>query len=359
VLFDTIYIQNFRNIASLRIQPAPGINVIEGANGQGKTNLLEAIHLSVTLRSFRQHPTRDLIRIGEKEALIATRFDVDGISRDTELHLRGTRRMLKINGEKVRTLDDYFGTMRVVTFTPDDVNVFKEGPGTRRLFFDRMIFNLDPRYGAETLRFEQVLKQRNAALRQDPIDIKLLDVYEQVLADYGARITARRNTFFERFEAPLKEAFGEVFGTNFDVRLAYDGTYADRDALRDALAQQRARDIQRGHTTVGPHRDEIEAFLDDQPFKTYASQGQHRAFVLACKIAEIRLSVEAHASWPILLMDDVSSELDPLRNQHLFAFLDNLQTQVFITTTDHHVLQLPRTQRLWKMNQGDLQAEDA
>lgn len=359
MLFDTIYIQNFRNIESLRIQPASGINVIEGANGQGKTNLLEAIHLSVTLRSFRQHPTRDLIRIGEKEALIATRFDAEGMSRDTELHLRGSRRMLKINGERVRTLDDYFGTMRVVTFTPDDVNVFKEGPGSRRLFFDRMIFNLDPRYGAETLRFEQVLKQRNAALRQDPIDPKLLDVYEQVLADYGSVITQRRMEFFQRFEAPLTEAFGEVFGKEFTVRLDYDSIYGDRDILRNALADQRARDIQRGHTTIGPQRDDIQAFLDDQPFKTYASQGQHRAFVLACKIAEIRLSVDVHQTWPVLLMDDVSSELDPLRNQHLFTFLNTLQTQVFLTTTDHRVLQLPNTQRLWRMNQGQLQAADA
>lgn len=355
MLFDTIYIQNFRNIESLRFTPAAGINVIEGENGQGKTNLLEAIHLSVTLRSFRQHPTRDLIRIGEKEAAIATRFRVDDIARDTELQLRGSRRMMKINGERVRTLDDYFGWMRVVTFTPDDVNVFKEGPGGRRLFFDRMIFNLHADYGAETLRFEQVLKQRNAALRQDPIDAKLLDVYEQVLADYGARVTARRAEFFERFAEPLQHAFEEVFGPELAVRLSYDARYADRDELRDALRENRARDIQRGHTTIGPQRDEILAYLDDQPFKTYASQGQHRAFVLACKIAEIRLSVAAHDSWPVLLMDDVSSELDPLRNAHLFSFLDKLETQVFITTTDHRVLQLPSVQRIWTMRAGQLQ----
>lgn len=355
MLFDTIYIQNFRNIESLRFEPAEGINVIEGQNGQGKTNLLEAIHLSVTLRSFRQHPTRDLIRIGERSAVIATRFNVDGIQRDTELQLRGSRRMLKINGEKVRSLDEYFGMMRVVTFTPDDVNVFKEGPGVRRLFFDRMIFNLDPSYAAEMLRFEQVLKQRNAALRQDPVDTNLLEVYEQVLADYGAKITQRRARFFERFKAPLNEAFAEVFGQDFEVRLQYDDAFSDRALLHETLVQNRSKDLKRGYTTVGPQRDDVHAFLDDHPFKTYASQGQHRAFVLACKIAEIRLSVEEHQSWPVLLMDDVSSELDPLRNTHLFSFLDTLKTQVFLTTTDHRVLQLPATQRRWTMRDGHLE----
>lgn len=355
MLFDTIYIQNFRNIESLRFEPAPGINVIEGENGQGKTNLLEAIHLSVTLRSFRQHPTRDLIRIGERRAVIATRFDVDGIERDTELQLQGSRRMLKINGERVRTLDEYFGMMRVVTFAPDDVSVFKEGPGGRRLFFDRMIFNLDASYAAETLRFEQVLKQRNAALRQEPIDTNLLDVYEKVLADYGAKITQRRASFFERFREPLHEAFAEVFGQEFAVRLDYEDRFKDRDLLHETLREKRSKDLKRGYTTVGPQRDDIHAFLEDQPFKTYASQGQHRAFVLACKIAEIRLSVATHQSWPVLLMDDVSSELDPIRNTHLFSFLDTLKTQVFLTTTDHRVLQLPATQRLWSMRDGHLE----
>lgn len=355
MLFDAIYIQNFRNIESLRFEPAAGINVIEGANGQGKTNLLEAIHLSVTLRSFRNHPTRDLIRIGEKQAVIATRFRVDETTRDTELTLRGSRRNLKINGDRVRTLDDYFGMMRVVTFTPDDVNVFKEGPGGRRLFFDRMIFNLHSVYGAESLRFEQVLKQRNAALRQEPIDTALLDVYEEVLADYGALVTQRRAAFLDTFKAPLTEAFEEVFGDDLSVRLDYDDRFADRDALLEAIRKNRARDIMRGYTTIGPQRDDIEAYLDDQPFKIYASQGQHRAFVLACKIAEIRCNVAQHESWPVLLMDDVSSELDPVRNAHLFSFLDTLKTQVFITTTDHRVLQLPSTQRVWKMTQGHLE----
>lgn len=355
MLFDAIYIQNFRNIESLRFEPAEGINVIEGENGQGKTNLLEAIHLSVTLRSFRNHPTRDLIRIGEKQAAIATRFRVDDTTRDTELILRGSRRKLKINGDNVRTLDDYFGMMRVVTFTPDDVNVFKGGPGGRRLFFDRMIFNLHSQYGAESLRFEQVLKQRNAALRQDPIDTKLLDVYEEVLADYGALVTQRRAAFLASFREPLVNAFAEVFGDELTVRLDYDERFADRDVLREEIRSNRSRDMMRGYTTVGPQRDDIEAFLDDQPFKIYASQGQHRAFVLACKIAEIRCNVAQHDSWPVLLMDDVSSELDPLRNAHLFSFLDTLKNQVFLTTTDHRVLQLPSTQRLWKMTDGHLE----
>lgn len=355
MLFDTIYIRNFRNIEELRFQPSVGLNVIEGENGQGKTSLLEAIHLSVTLRSFRGHPTRDLIRIGEERSVISTRFMRDEITRDAELQLAGSRRTIKLNGDSVRNLDEYFGMMRVVTFTPDDVNVFKGGPADRRLFFDRMIFNLVPEYGAETLRFEQALKQRNALLRQEPLDRTLMDVYEQVLADYGAKVIHRRHSFLDVFAEPLRDAFHEIFGETYDVDLRYEYGCADRDSLLTALRQQRGTDLQRGHTTVGPHRDDFSATLQGVPLKNFASQGQHRALVLACKISEMRQNYEQLGAWPVLLMDDVSSELDPTRNAQLFQFLATLNSQVFLTTTNHAVLQLPPTKTIWSMHAGHLQ----
>lgn len=354
MFFDTIYIRDFRNIHELRFQPSKGLNVIEGQNGQGKTSLLEAMHLSVTLRSFRGHPTRDLIRIGTDRGMISTRFERDGVRRDTELQLAGSRRSIKINGDRVRNLDDYFGMMRLVTFTPDDVNVFKGGPAERRLFFDRMIFNLVPEYGAETMRFEQALKQRNAALRQEPVDLRVLEVYEQVLADYGAKVIQRRNDFMKLFAEPLQRAFHEVFGHAYDIELVYESKFDGRDDLHQALLQQRHVDLQRGHTTVGPHRDDFSATLQGVAFKNFASQGQHRALVLACKITEMRKNYEQLESWPVLLMDDVSSELDPKRNAQLFQFLETLNSQVFLTTTNQDVLQLPPNKKTWTMHQGEL-----
>lgn len=354
--FDALYIRDFRNIEELHLQPALGLNIIEGQNGQGKTSLLEAIHLTATLRSFRGHPTKDLIRIGADRAAIAARFQMDARRRDVELELAGSRRSVKLNGDKVRQLDAYFGTIHVVTFTPDDVNVFKSAPDDRRRFFDRMIFNLVPSYGAETLRYEQALKQRNAALRQDPVDSRLLDVYDEAVATLGGVILQRRRAFLAAFQEPLQEAFSEVFGEGHIATLLYDSPLEDGASFLRTLQLQRSRDIQRGFTTTGPHRDDFSALLDGVGFKNYASQGQHRSLVLACKITEMRQNRHRLGSWPVLLMDDVSSELDPIRNQQLFAFLETLQSQVFLTTTNHRVLNLPQQPTLWRMHAGALEA---
>lgn len=355
MFFKAIYLQNFRNIEELHMEPSTGLNVIEGQNGQGKTNLLEAIHLSVTLRSFRGHPIRALIRRDEERALIATRSSYDGVERDTELQLAGSRRSIKINGDRVRNLDDYFGAMRLVTFTPDDVGVFKGGPAERRLFFDRMIFNLVPEFGSEAMRYEQALKQRNAALRQERLDMKVLEVYEHVLADYGAKILGRRMRFMEGFQDPLVDAFHEVFGPSFDVAMSYEASASDRDELLQKIVSARANDIQRGYTTVGPHRDDFDATLQGAPIRNFGSQGQHRALVLACKITEMRQNYEQCGAWPVLLMDDVSSELDTTRNAQLFHFLASLNSQVFLTTTDASILQLPDARSRWIMREGRLQ----
>lgn len=356
--FEALYIRNFRNIAELHLQPAFGLNIIEGHNGQGKTSLLEAIHLTATLRSFRGHPTKDLIRIGEERAAISTRFVIDERRRDVELELAGSRRSVKVNGDKIRQLEDYFGTIHVVTFTPDDVSVFKGSPDDRRRFFDRMVFNLVPAFGGEALRYEQALKQRNAALRQEPIDPRLLDVYDEAVAELGGAILARRRAFLADFATPLRDAFTEVFGEGHIATLSYESELADGPDFLLTLRRNRHRDIQRGYTTTGPHRDDFSACLDDVGFKNYASQGQHRALVLACKITEMRQNRDRLGSWPVLLMDDVSSELDPIRNQQLFGFLDTLQSQVFLTTTNHRVLNLPQAPTLWRMHGGELEAMD-
>ncbi len=357
MFFEAIYLQNFRNIEALRFEPARGLNIIEGKNGQGKTNLLEAIHLLVTLRSFRQHPMRDLIQIGQEQCGITARFVTDDVKRDIALQLQGSRRLLTVNGNKVQRLQEYFGTMRVVTFTPDDVSVFKDSPAARRMFFDRMIFNLYPAYASEFSQFEKALKQRNSVLKAQNKDENMHQVLEALVAKHGAVIAQRRAAFVEGFLPHLQHTFDEIFGGQISSTLAYDAQYSDETFLMQSLKEHRKRDLLKGYTSVGPQRDDFDAMLDGQLFKSYASQGQHRAFVLACKIAEIRCNVETSGLWPILLMDDVSSELDAQRNAYLFSYLAQLDTQIFLTTTNHKVLQLSRIDALWHMDSGQLKAQ--
>lgn len=352
--FQAVHIRDFRNLESVTFQPDRGLNVIEGSNGQGKTSLLEALHLTTSLRSFRGHPTRDLIRIGQDKSGILVRFEDEHITRDVEIQLAGSRRSLKVNGDRVKQLSEYFGHVRVVTFIPDDVIIFRASPAERRLFFDRIIFSLTPSYAEESACFEETLKQRNGLLRHEQPDLALLDIYDEQLAQSAAKIVARRQAFVEKMEAPLRLAFHEVFGSDFLVALTYESECEDAPQILANLRRRRGHDIQRGHTTFGPHRDDFLASLDGQPFKNYASQGQHRALVLACKITEMRLAKESGGQWPVLLMDDVSSELDPIRNQQLFSFLAELDTQVFLTTTNRSTLQLPENYTLWQVDAGTL-----
>lgn len=355
--FQAVHIRDFRNLESVTFQPDSGLNVIEGSNGQGKTSLLEALHMTSSLRSFRGHPTRDLIRIGQDSSGLLARFADQDVQREVEIQLAGSRRTLKVNGDKVKSLSDYFGHIRLVTFIPDDVIIFRASPSDRRLFFDRMIFSLTPAFAEETTTFEEVLKQRNAVLRQENPDLTLLDIFDEQLAYAAAQIVHRRVAFIERFSGPLATAFKEVFGDAFEIRIGYETDCLNVSQIREELRRRRAQDFSRGHSTFGPHRDDFDVTLDGQPFKNYASQGQHRALVLACKISEMRLVKETTGAWPVLLMDDVSSELDPVRNQQLFQFLASLDTQVFLTTTNHKTLQLPDSYALWLMNAGELSRE--
>lgn len=366
---DAIYIKNFRNLAEITLHPSPHFNVFEGKNGQGKTNLLEAIHFVAALKSFRGHPTRDLIALHHKEAHLRARIVHDELTTDVEIDLKGSRRNVRRQGDALRKASDYFGTLHAVTFTPEDVGVFKAGPSERRTFFDRMIFNQVPSFADEMQRYENTLRNRNALLRNEQPDPTLLSIYNQELAKSGSTIAKRRLDFATHFETPLREAFREIFHNSDAVTLNYDLPWAGElnqntettpaledleDALLSALNNAKKQDLRRGYTTVGPHRDDFTATLFEQPVRNFASQGQHRGLVLASKITEIRTLAQSLGRQPILLMDDVSSELDAERNERLFSFLRTLKGQAFITTTQPDVLQLGEKAPTWHIENGNV-----
>lgn len=369
---DALYIKNFRNLAEVTLRPSPHFNVFEGQNGQGKTNLLEAIHFVAALKSFRGHPTRDLIAIDHTTAHLRARIAENNPSNPTtpttvEVDLKGSRRNVRKNDNAVRKAADYFGTLHAVTFTPEDVGVFKAGPGERRTFFDRMIFNEIPTFADEMQRYENTLRNRNALLRDELPDPTLLGVYNRELAKSGAIIAARRIAFTTAFEPQLQSAFKEIFRSHDEVALSYNPTWLTHnptatqpdlnhleEGLLSALHDARQNDLRRGFTTVGPHRDDFTATLQQQAFKNFASQGQHRGLVLAAKITEIRSLAQTLGQQPILLMDDVSSELDAERNERLFAFVRTLKGQAFITTTQPDTLQLGQQPPTWHVENGNL-----
>lgn len=279
-----------------------------------------------------------------------------GSVRTYEVTLSPGGRQARLDGKAVRPAARYFGGFQVVLFAPEDLTVARGAPADRRAFLDRAVFQRAPEYLGEAQDYDKVLRSRNAVLRANQRGggardtAGLLAVYDQKLAELGARRVHRRSQLVRELAPRLRAAFASISrsGLEADARYAPSWTPAGVEladeaelaaALAQALAAARPADVARGATTVGPHRDDLELALDGRAAAAFASQGQLRALVLAWKIAELELLTDSHGEAPILLLDDVSSELDPQRNEYLFEFLRLKKTQCAITTTHpRHVL---------------------
>ena len=355
---QSLTLAQVRNLAPLDLVPGPRFNVFAGDNGQGKTNLLESIYAVCTLRSFRTRRLTDLIAFGASSARLAAQVERGGSLRTYELIVpeSGPRRV-RLDDKAVRPASRYFGGFQVVLFAPEDLAVPRGAPADRRAFLDRAVFQRTPEYLTLAQSYDKVLKSRNALLknlrergggagRGAGGGAPLLEVYDQQLAELGARRIVLRHRFVSELEPRFRAAFEAIGRADKQPGLRYAcrlreapdaGALADQAEmtrrLAAALERARAVNLARATTTVGPHRDDLEITLDGRDAAAFASQGQLRALVLAWKTAELDLLTEAHGEAPILLLDDVSSELDPRRNEYLFEFLGSKRAQCFITTT--------------------------
>jgi DNA replication and repair protein RecF len=349
LLVSALQLHGFRNLAPLVLTPGAGFNVISGDNGQGKTNLLEAIYFVGTLRSFRTTHVAELIAHGAESAQLKARVARAGIERVYELRLAPRRKETRLDGKTPRSLAEYFGDFNVVLFAPEDLSVPRGSPAGRRRFLDRSVFNREPGFLGHAQRYARALKSRNAVLKDAGPDA-LLDVYDAELARAGARILRSRWRYLAELAPMQTQAFESITHSGLAATLEYDagdelagaeaqGDEALAEALHAALVGSRRRDRARRATSLGPHSHDVRFLLDGRPAKAFASQGQLRALVLAWKTAEMQLLTERMGEPPVLLLDDVSSELDATRNQFLFEFLTRLGGQCFVTTThSRHVL---------------------
>jgi DNA replication and repair protein RecF len=343
-----LVIRDFRNLASVELAPYPRFNVLAGQNGQGKTNLLEALYWLATLRPLRTSRLREVVRWGAPGAHVGARVEADGLEHRLDVRVLDGDRVAQREGKTVRA-SDYFGALAVVVFTPEDVGLVGASPQARRRFLDRAVFTCRPAHLGDVLDYRRALDSRNALLRQNA-PLTLVEAYEDALAAAGARLMKARAEYVERLGPLFAQSFAAIAGAEAEVRYraSVDGDLAAH------WAAERERDRQRGFTQEGPHADDLELRMLGRSARAYASQGQRRAMVLALKIAEIRVLTETAGVTPVLLLDDVSSELDAIRNERLFEFLHGFEGQVFITTTDPGWLRLERDVRTFTVAAGDV-----
>lgn len=338
---SALVLSGVRNLAPLTLEPRERFNVFVGDNGQGKTNLLEAVFAVATLRSFRTSRMSDLVAFGHDHANLGARVDKDGLTRVYEVELGQGSRKVRLDGKHPRPLSRYFGGFNVVVFTPEDLGLPRGSPGDRRRFLDRSVFNLHPSYLALAGDYEKVLKQRNSVLRSERPDLTMLEVYDEQLAELGVSVAQTRVAFLDAIRPALATSFAAITRTGLQASARYVSQTAGGSAAQmvQALRESRPRDLATQATHVGPHRDDLAFELDGRDAGSFASQGQLRAIMLAWKTAELATITRAHHDPPLLLLDDVSSELDSTRNAYLFEHLAAASGQCFITTTHgSHVL---------------------
>jgi DNA replication and repair protein RecF len=323
--------------------------VLFGQNGQGKTNFLEACHLVSTLRPLRAQKLAELVRLGTREAAQVTgRFEMPGGVRTVQVEASAEGRSARVDGKKLGDPDELFGGLATVAFTPDDLAVVKGGPDGRRRLIDRAVQNRHPPHLADARAYLRALRSRNHLLRQRA-EPSLLAAFDEPLARIGARLRQRREEVLDELRPLAQKAFAEVARADAPLELTYLAAGRDSDDLAEggpllaerlleALRRRLPRDEERGYTSVGPHADDLGLLVGDRPARVYASQGQSRAVVLAFKIGEIENLRRAQGRAPLLLLDDVSSELDPERNSFLMSYLAELNGQVVLTTTDPHLV---------------------
>lgn len=339
-------LESFRNLAHVSLEPSVGTTVAVGDNGQGKTNLLEALYFLCTLKPLRATRLTELVRFGDKRAVVTGRFLLGGAERDISVIVEDGVRQARVDGKKAASLEDYFGGVAVVAFTPDDLEVVKGSPESRRLFLDRAVFNRFPGFLAESRSYGRALKGRNRLLRERaPADLR--EAFDATLARHGARLWVRRRALLQELGPRAVDSFEAIGRAEGQASFSYrprglpdgfDFDAADEASLAEVLhAGLDARvstDLERGFTSVGPHADDLKIQLGGRSARAYASQGQQRALILAWKVAEIG-NLEAHGNVkPLLLLDDVSSELDPERNAYLMRYVAESGAQTFLTTTD-------------------------
>ena len=331
---EKIKLNNFRNYEELELNLNKNINIIYGNNAQGKTNILESIFLSSFGKSFRTNKEKEMIRFGQDKSLIDIFFQKK--DRDGKIRIEiGNKKQISLNGIKIKKLSELLGNINIVIFTPDDINILKEGPAKRRRFLDMLIGQLRPNYVYSLNMYLKTIEQRNNYLRQIREENKpenMLEIWDEKLAEYGEKIFLYRKDFIDKILNKINEIHKNITGEKEKIKIEYISNCEQREEYLKLLKERRKLDIIKGYTTKGIHRDDFIVYINDNDVSIYGSQGQNRTAVLSLKISELQVVRDEIGEYPILLLDDFMSELDEERRKN---FLNNIRnTQVILTATD-------------------------
>ena len=340
MVIEALDLQNYRNYELLSMKFSDKTNILYGDNAQGKTNILEAIYVAGTTKSHRASKDREIIAFDSDEAHIRMMVRKNNIPHRIDMHLKKTKtKGVAIDGIPIRRAVDLLGIINIVFFSPEDLNIIKSGPAERRRFMDMELCQLDKIYVHNLVNYNKVLIQRNKLLKDIGFNPSLedtLDVWDEQLVSYGNELIKIRRNFVNNLNSIIYDIHGKLSGKREQLTLVYEPSVNEDDFMR-RLIDSRDRDIRQKTTGDGPHRDDISFMLGDMDVRKYGSQGQQRTCALSLKLSEIELVKLVTGDNPVLLLDDVFSELDANRQNYLLDSIDNVQTIVTCTGLDEFI----------------------
>ena len=361
MIIKSLELSDFRNYESLCIHFDRGVNILFGDNAQGKTNILEAIYVSATTKSHKSSKDKDIINFEKEEAHIRTCLEKDEIETRVDMHLRKSKtKGIAIDGVKIKKAAELLGLLNVVFFSPEDLSIIKNGPAERRRFIDMELCQLDNFYLYNLNNYNKIVNQRNKLLKDlyyNPTLKDTLTIWDSQLLSYGSKIIERRIQFIEQINGIIKEIHSNLSGGKETLRIEYEPNITI-DAYEKELTYSQDKDIKLKQTTVGPHRDDISFMVKkageekEIDIRKYGSQGQQRTAALALKLSEIELVRKVTKDTPVLLLDDVLSELDSNRQNYLLNSIGDIQTIITCTGLDEFVNHRFEINKVFKVTNG-------
>lgn len=340
MIIKSLEIADYRNYDSLHIDFSGGTNILYGDNAQGKTNILEAIYMSATTKSHKGSKDKDVVNFNKEEAHIRTYLEKEGIETRVDMHLRKNKsKGIAIDGQKIKKAAQLLGLLNVVFFSPEDLSIIKNGPAERRRFVDMELCQLDQFYLYNLNNYNKIVNQRNKLLKDmyfNPSLKETLNIWDSQLISFGSKIIERRQLFVNQLNEIILEIHRKLSGGKENLLIQYEPDVTI-DSYDNKLSLNQERDIKLKQTTTGPHRDDFSFLVGDIDIRKFGSQGQQRTAALSLKLSEIELMKKMTKDNPVLLLDDVLSELDNNRQNYLLSTIGNIQTIITCTGLDEFV----------------------
>ncbi len=357
MFIKSLELMNYRNYDFLDLKLSPGTNILYGDNAQGKTNILEAIYMSATTRSHKGSKDRDVIQFHKDEAHIRTCLEKDSVEYRIDMHLRRHRsKGIAIDQKKLKKAADLLGLLNVVFFSPEDLTIIKNGPGERRRFVDMELCQLDQMYLEHLNHYHKILENRNRLLKDISFRPELKDtlsIWDIQLAEYGKKIISRRRKFVEELNQIIWVIHKNLSGQKEEILVRYEPDTAE-EGFETCLEENQSKDIRLKQTSSGPHRDDFSFRIGDMDLRKFGSQGQQRTAALSLKLSEIELVKKITHTSPVLLLDDVLSELDSSRQKLLLENIGNIQTVITCTGLDDFVHDRFEIDKVFRVVEGSI-----